>query len=167
MRQLARPTVSTPDMARFPDDSGGVFRRVLVPVASFSSSINALSVAALTGLSAGGALRLVHVRIWDPPVPGAGGRSCPETSEEATTVLDEAMRYVWARGAEARGIVIEAQRSRLAPAIITEAQCWAADAIVLTAPPRHLLALGPWDKATRLIVREAPCPVLVVYPRRP
>jgi nucleotide-binding universal stress UspA family protein len=83
------------------------------------------------------------------------------------TVLDEAMRYVWARGLEASGIVVEAEGSRLAHAIITEARFWAVDVAVMTAPPRRLLALGVWDKVTQMLARKAPCPVLVVCPRRP
>ena len=154
MRQLARPGVSTPDSDMLAGDSGGSFRRALVPVDSFGESINALAMAARIGQTTGGPLRLVHVRMWDPPVPRGGRRFYPETSEEATTVLDNAMNYAWARGVEASGVVREASR-------------WGADVIVLTARPRRFVTLGVWDKATRQVMQAASCPVLIVHPSRP
>jgi len=166
MRQLARPGVSTPDSDMLAGDSGGSFRRALVPVDWFEESINALAMAARIGQSTGGPLRLVHVRIWDPPARG-GGRFYPETSEEATTVLDNAMNYAWARGVEASGVVIEAQRSCMATAIVGEASRWGADVVVLTAQPRRFITFGVWDKTTRQVMQAASCPVLIVYPSRP
>ena len=166
MRQLARPGASTPDSDMLAGDSGDSFRRALVPVDWFEESINALAMAARIGQSTGGPLRLVHVRMWDPPVRG-GGRFYPETSEEATTVLDNAMNYAWARGVEASGVVIEAQRSCMATAIVGEASRWGADVVVLTAQPRRFITFGVWDKATRQVMRAASCPVLIVYPSRP
>jgi nucleotide-binding universal stress UspA family protein len=166
MRQLTRPGTSTPEGDMFADYSGGSFRRVLVPVDFFGATTDALSLAARTCRATGGPLRLVHVRIWDPPVRG-GGRFFPETSEEATEVLDNAMRFVWARGAEATGIIVEAPRSQMAAAIISEASQWSADVIVLTARPRRFATFGVWDKATRLVMQAAPCPLLIVHPTRP
>jgi nucleotide-binding universal stress UspA family protein len=103
--------------------------------------------------------------MWDPPV--RGGRFYPETSEEATTVLDSAMRYLWARGVDATGVIVEAQRSCMATAIVREASRWGADVIVLTARPRRFVTLGVWDKTTRQVMEAASCPVLIVYPSRP
>jgi nucleotide-binding universal stress UspA family protein len=150
----------------YADNSGASFRRVLVPVDLFGATANALSLAARMGCATGGPLRLVHVLIWDPPVRG-GGRFYPETSEEAINVLDNAMRFVWARGAEATGMILEAQRSQMAAAIITEASQWSADVIVLSARPRRFVTFGIWDKATREIMQAAPCPLLIVHPTRP
>lgn len=167
MHQPTRPGTATPDSDMLADNSGGSFRRVLVPVDSFGASTNALSLAARMGHATGGPLRLVHVRMWDPPVPRGGGLLYPETSEEATAVLDNAMSYVWAHGVEATGIIVEAQRSQMAAAIIGEASQWSADVLVLTARPRRFFTLGVWDKVTRQVMQAAPCPVLIVYPRRP
>jgi nucleotide-binding universal stress UspA family protein len=168
MRQLDRPGAFTPDNDMLAGDSGGSFRRVLVPVDSFAESINALAMAVRIGQTTGGSLRLVHVRMWDPPVrTRGGGRFYPETSEEATTVLDNAMNYGWARGVEASGVVMEAQRSCMATAIVREASRWGADVIVLTARPRRFVILGVWDKATRQVMQAASCPVLLVHPSRP
>ena len=166
MSQFARPGAFTPDSDMLAGDSGGSFRGALVPVDSFAESINALAMAVLISQNTAGPLRLVHVRMWDPPVRG-GGRFYPETSEEATTVLDNAMNYAWARGVEASGVVMEAQRSCMAIAIVREASRWGADVIVLTARPRRFVTLGVWDKATRQVMQAASCPVLIVYPSRP
>jgi nucleotide-binding universal stress UspA family protein len=165
MRQLTRPGTSTPEEDMYGENSGASFRRVLVPVDFFGATANALTLAARMGRATGGPLRLVHVRIWDPPVRG-GGRFFPETSEEATEVLDNAMRFVWARGAEATGTIVEAPRSQMAAAIITEASQWSADVIVLTARPRRFVTFGVWDKATRQVMQTPPCPLLIVHPTR-
>ena len=168
MRQFARPGASTPDNDMLAGDSGGSFRGALVPVDSFAESINALAMAVCISQTTGAPLRLVHVRMWDPSAPRGGGRRFYlETSEEATTVLDNAMNYARARGVEASGVVMEAQRSCMATAIVREASRWGADVIVLTARPRRFVTLGVWDKATRQVMQAAPCPVLIVYPRRP
>lgn len=166
MRAHARPSISTPDSDMLDDERYGSFRRVLVPVDTFEMSVNALRLAARTGRATGGRLRLVHVRMWDPPGPRSA-RFYSETSEEATALLDNAMRYVWDFGVEASGIVVEAQRSSTGTAIVIEASQWAADVIVLTARPRRFITLGLWDKVTRQVVEAAACPVLVVHPRRP
>ena len=164
---LFRPAApSTPDSDMRDDERYGSFRRVLVPVDTLEMSVNALRLAARTGRATGGRLRLVHVRVWDPPGPRSA-RFYSETSEEATALLDNAMRYVWDFGVEASGVVVEAQRSSAGTAIIGEASRWAADVIVLTARPRRLLTLGVWDKATRQVMQTAACPVLVVHPSRP
>jgi len=167
MRAHARPGISTPDSDMLDDEPYGLFRRVLVPVDTFEMSVNALRLAARTGRATGGWLRLVHVRMWDPPVPRGGGTFYSETSEGATALLDNAMTYVWDFGVEASGIVVEAPRLSVAAAVTSEASRWGADVIVLTARPRRFITLGVWDKATRQVAQMAPCPVLVVYPRRP
>ena len=167
MRQFARPGASTPDNDMLAGDSGGSFRGALVPVDSFAESINALAMAVCISQTTGAPLRLVHVRMWDPPIPRGGGPFSPETSEEATTVLENAMNYAWARGVEASGVVMEAQRSCMATAIVREASRWGADMIVLTARPRHFVTFGVWNKATRRVMQAASCPVLIVCPSRP
>lgn len=145
---------------------GAPFRRVLVPVESLSQSASALSLAARIGAATAGKLRLVHVRSWDPPMPRGGGRFYPESSEEATAILEAAMTFAWSRGAEASGVVVEAQSSSMGMAILAESAGWGADVIVLPSRPRPWLGLGLWEKAARQIERRAVCPVLLVYPGR-
>ena len=77
------------------------------------------------------------------------------------------MNYAWARGVEASGVVMEAQRSCMATAIVREASRWGADVLVLTARLRRFVTLAVWDKATRQVMQAASCPVLIVYPSRP
>lgn len=167
MHARAHPGISTPDSDLLDDERYGSFRRVLVPVDRFEMSVNALRLAARTGRATGGRLRLVHVHVWDPPAPRDGGLFYPETSEEATALLDNAMSYVWDFGVEASGVVVDAPRSSTGTVIVAEAFRWAADVIVLTARPRRFITLGLWDKATRQVVEAAACPVLVVHPGRP
>jgi nucleotide-binding universal stress UspA family protein len=115
------------------------------------------------GRTAGARLRLVHVRIWDPVLPRGEGRFYPETSHDATAVLDEALTRVWACEVEASGVIVDVERSRTAAAILTEASTWGADVILLTQPPRGPMSLRLWDKVSRQVLRGASCPVLVVY----
>lgn len=142
--------------------------RVLVPVASAAMATNALSLAARLGQSTGAPLRLVHVRIWDPVPRGAGEyhRFFPESSEEATSVVEAAANYAWARGAEASGVVVESVRGHVAGAILDEATEWGADMIVLTLRRHRFYSPGVWEKAARQIMRTSSCPVLLVYSSR-
>jgi nucleotide-binding universal stress UspA family protein len=110
-------------------------------------------------------LRLVHTRTWDPPSRGRGARFYPETSDEATAALDNAVTRAWACGVEASGVVVDAPRSQVAVAVLKEASTWCANAIVLTQAPWGALSLALWDKASREVMRGAPCPVLFVFQR--
>jgi len=107
-------------------------------------------------------LCLVHVRIWDP-LPRGSGRFYAETSEEATAVLEKALVQVWEREREASGVVVDAERSLTAAAIVAEASAWGADVIVMAQRPRRALSLRLWSKVCRRVVRQAPCPVLLAY----
>jgi nucleotide-binding universal stress UspA family protein len=154
--------------APFPcHDHRGLFRRVLVPVGSSGpAGDDAVELAARMGHTAGAQLRLVHVRVWDPPVPRGGGRYFPETSEEATAVLENALTRAWACEVKASGVVVDAERSWVAAAILTEAFNWQADAIVLAQPAPRVMRLARWDKASWQVMRGASCPVVLVYQRR-
>jgi nucleotide-binding universal stress UspA family protein len=78
-------------------------------------------------------------------------------------VLDDGLSCAWACEVEASGVVVDAERSLIAPAILTEACAWGADVIVLTQPPRRGLSLRFCDKVSRQVMRGASCPVLVVF----
>jgi len=142
---------------------GGSPQRMLVPVRDPGGSAAALTLAAQACAAVNGALRVVHIRVWDPPV-----RSCsrfyPESSAQATTVIEQALTGVWPLGVRASGVVIDAQRSLLATAIAAAARDWGAGVIVLTRRPRpaiwRLLAGSVADQ----VMRRAACPVLVVRP---
>jgi hypothetical protein len=125
MSQLLELRGSVPDSPAPLDDGGGQFRRVLVPIDSSGPTSNGFALAVRMGRTACAQLRLIHVRIWDPPVPKGGGRFYPETSEEAAVVLDDGLSCAWAFEVEASGVVVDAERSLIAPAILTEACAWA------------------------------------------
>jgi nucleotide-binding universal stress UspA family protein len=103
--------------------------------------------------------------VWDPVGPRGTGRFYSETSEEATAALDEAIARVWACDVEASGVVVDAERSRTAAAILGEASAWGADVIVLTQAIPRIMNVGFWDRVSRQITRGALCPVLLVYQR--
>jgi hypothetical protein len=82
--------------AATPADSGDrTFWRILVPVDAFNHSCDALTLA--TGLcrADAGQLRIVHVRMFDPPVKGTG-RFYTESSQDATVVVEQAVARAWA-----------------------------------------------------------------------
>jgi nucleotide-binding universal stress UspA family protein len=160
MKNIVEPSESTLDTGELVGVHKDSFRRVVVPVGTFGSSDEALKVAKLVCRSAGGALRLVHVRTWDEHPP-SGGRYFTETSEQATALLEKAVTGVWKEGLEASGIVLDANRPQAARAIVNEATTWGADVIVLTKPPRRFpnpLARHIWAR----MMRAARCPILVV-----
>ena len=72
-----------------PDGGEPSFRRIFVPVRSPDESAEALAVAArVCGSTINGVLRLVHVRMYDPPMPRCPGRFYPETKAQAAALLD-------------------------------------------------------------------------------
>jgi nucleotide-binding universal stress UspA family protein len=167
MGQLLDLDGSVPDLRAPVDDRGGQFRRVLVPIDLSGPANKVLALALRMGRTTSAQLRLVHVRIWDPPLPRGGGRFYSETSEDAIAVLEGALTSAWACEVEASGVVVDAERSRVAAAILAEASTWGADVIVLTQPIRRIMShLGLWDKASRQVIRGASCPVLIVYQGR-
>lgn len=145
---------------------GALFRRVLVPVRSVQTSTNALALAARFARSTGGALRIVHVRMWQPPLPRGMSSFALESSERALGILDQALTQVWACHVEASGVILDAFPSQVASVVMDEASRWNADAIVLTARARRLAILDPRGRVTRQVLRTASCPVLVSYPPR-
>ena len=146
-------------------DGRSSFRRILVPVRSPGESAPALAAAARICGLANGVLRLVHVRIYDPPMR-ASSRFYPETAAEAAAVLEEALLAAWACGGpRASTAVVDAQRGNVATAIAGQASVWPADLIVLTRRPRSALALLAGGSVPHQVMRKASCPVLAVPPR--
>lgn len=165
------PGSGIPDAGAPANGDGPSTYRVLAPVGLPGESDKALVVAARLSAPAGSALLLVHVRIFDPPLPGCPGRFCPETAEDAAALLDQAVLTAWAGGAErAATAIVDAARADVPRAIARQATGWGADVIVMTREPRpaiSCLLLGS-DVCDR-VMREAACPVVAVRPapRRP
>jgi nucleotide-binding universal stress UspA family protein len=145
---------------------GTPLQRIFVPVDSFGRADRPLALAARFGATAGGQLRLVHVRMWDPAARGGGGRFYFETSEQATAVLEQALTSVWAYGVPASGVVVDAARSRVARAIAAEARSWGAEVMVVSRRPRAAIGVLVLGSLSNQLMREAGCPVLVTRQAR-
>jgi nucleotide-binding universal stress UspA family protein len=145
---------------------GPSFRRIFVPVRSPGESAEALAAATrVCGSTINGVLRLVHVRIYDPPMPRSPSRFYPETAE-AAALLDEALLIVWGGGAEATTAVVDAPRGEVAAAIAQQALAWRAGVIVLTRRRRPAISRLVLGSVADQVMRKASCPVLTVHPKR-
>jgi nucleotide-binding universal stress UspA family protein len=154
-----------PGSGAHPGDGTSLFRRILAPVRSPGKAYPALVIAARICGMTGGVLRLVHVRICDPPLPIAG-RFYLETPGEAAAVLAEALLMAWACGGpRATTAVVDARRGDVALAIARQACAWHADLIVLA--PRRRLAITRLVRGSGpdQVMRIASCSVLAVRPR--
>jgi nucleotide-binding universal stress UspA family protein len=160
--KVAVPDTGVPDTG-----DGPSFRRIFVPVRSPGESDAALAAAARVCRSTiNGMLRLVHVRMYDPPMPRCPGRFYPETAAEAAALLDEALLIVWGGGARATTAVVDAPRGEVAAAIAQQAATWPADVIVLTRRPRSAISRMVLGSVADQVMRKASCPVLTVHPKR-
>ena len=158
--EVAVPGTDVPDAG-----DGPLFRRIFVPVRSPDESADALAAAARVCSAINGVLRLVHVRIYDPPLRGAG-RFYPETAAEAAALLDEALPIIWGGGAGATTAVVDAPRREVAAAIAQQASAWRADVIVLTRRRRPAISRMVLGSVADQVMRKASCPVLTVHPKR-
>jgi nucleotide-binding universal stress UspA family protein len=139
---------------------GGSLRRIFVPVDAAGRAADALALAAKLSCALDGAVRIVHVRIFDPPVRGSG-RFYPESGADAEAIVEHAVLDAWASGSRATGEVVVAERSRLGRAIVSAAESWQADVIVLARRPRTVLARLLLRSVSDEVMRRAGCPVLV------
>jgi nucleotide-binding universal stress UspA family protein len=158
------PQVAVPGTDALMSGDGSSFRRILVPIRTARDAVDTLDVAARACSSVKGMLRLVHVRIFDPPMRGAG-RFYPETVAEAAAVADEALPLVWGYGLVASTSVVEAQRGKIASAIARHAAVWGADIIVMTRRPSSAFWRFVMGSIPDQVMREATCPVLAVHPK--
>jgi nucleotide-binding universal stress UspA family protein len=141
--------------------------RILVPVRSSDESVEALALAAsLWGGTISSALRLVHVRMFEPPAPRCPGRFYLETVSEAQALLDDALLFVWGSGAQATTALASAPRGEVGGAIADFAAGWRADVIVLTRRPRWAVGRFVLGSVGDQVMRKASCPVLTVRPKQ-
>jgi len=156
--------IAGPGTGARPADGSSAFRRILVPVSAPDESRPALAVAARICALGNGVLRLVHVRICDPPLPIAGSFYL-ETVGEAAAVLEEALLMAWACGGpRATTAVVDARRSDVAAAIAWQAAAWPADLIVMARRPRLAITRLFGGSVPDQTMRKAGCPVLAVPP---
>jgi nucleotide-binding universal stress UspA family protein len=153
--------------ADVPNGGGPSLQRILIPVRSAAESAEALDVATrMCGSTINSVLRLLHIRIYDLPMPRCPGRFYPETSAEAAALLDEALLIVWGGGAQATTAVMDAPRGEVAAAIVRQASAWRADVIVLTRRTRPAISRLLLGSVADQVMRRATCPVLTVHPNR-
>jgi nucleotide-binding universal stress UspA family protein len=153
-----------PGSGAHPGDGTSLFRRILAPVRSPGKAYPALVIAARICGMTGGVLRLVHVRICDPPLPIAG-RFYLETPGEAAAALEEALLMAWACGGpRATTVVVDARHGDVAVAIASQVAAWPADLIVLARRPRPAIARLLGGGVPEQVMRKASCPVLAVPP---
>jgi nucleotide-binding universal stress UspA family protein len=165
MSMTAGPDIAFPDTDALAPGDGPSFRRILVPIRLAADAAQTLAVAASMCSSTNGVLCLLHVRIYDPPLRGAG-RFYPETRDEAAAVPDEALLMLWAYGLNATTAVVQAQRGEVATAIAQQAAAWRADVIVMTRRPTAAICRVLASSVPDQVMRKAHCPVLAVPPRR-
>ena len=165
MSMTAGPDIAFPDTDALAPGGGPSFRRILVPIRLAADAAETLAVAARVCSSTKGMLCLLHVRIYDPPLRGAG-RFYPETRAEAAAVADEALPMIWAYGLPATTAVVQAPRGEVALAIARQASAWRADVIVMTRRPSRAIWRVFLGSVPDEVMRKAHCPVLAVPPRR-
>jgi nucleotide-binding universal stress UspA family protein len=158
------PEVAFPGTAAPGGDSPSI-RRVLAPVRSPGEAAEALGVAARVCRDTNAVLRLVHVRVYDPPMPRCPGPFYPESVADVEALLDEALVAVWRGGARASTAVVDAPRGQQAEAIARYATNWHADVIVLTRRPRSAMGRLLGGSVPDQVMRKASCPVLAVHPK--
>ena len=160
--ELAAPGTGEPDAGN--EQS---FRRIFVPVRSAGDSADALTAAVrICSSTVNSVLRLVHVRIYDPPMPRCPSRFYLETAAEAAALLGEALLMIWGGGAQATTAVVDAPRADVAAAIARQASAWRADMIVLTRRRRLAISRMVLGSVADQVMRDATCPVLTVQPSR-
>ena len=175
MTITGKPGIAVPVTGQPGPGDGPSFRRILVPIRQVSDAAETLAVAALACGPTTGMLRLVHVRIYDPPLRGAG-RFYPQTRSEAAAIPDEALPIAWGYGLRASTAVVEAPRGRsprpsgaageVAAAIAQQASSWRADVIVMTRRPGLAICRLLLGSVPDQVMRKADCPVLTVRPGR-
>lgn len=163
MPLTGEPEIAEPGADELVFGDGPTFRRVLVPVRFAADAAQTLAVAARVCSSTNGTLRLLHVRVFDPPVRGYG-RFYPQTPSQATAVPDDALPIVWAYGVQATTAVVDAPRGGIASAIAQQAAAWRADVIVMTRRPSPAICRLVMGSVPDDVMRKASCPVLAVHP---
>lgn len=145
--------------------------RVVAAIDGTGQAADVLAVAARAAGRQFGHVRLVHVRPWQPVPPPSreeGSLITPdidlftETTEQAAALVDEALRGVSSHGASADAVVVEAQQAEMASAVVSAAEAWDADLIVVGRRRRGLLGSVLRRGVSDQVLQQAKCPVLLV-----
>jgi nucleotide-binding universal stress UspA family protein len=148
------------------------FQRVAVAVDEATLASDVLAVAARAVDALTGRVRLIHVRPWrlaPPPSRDDGGVIPPsldlfvETEEQAARLVNRAVAQVGARGVTAETTVVDAQQASVGAAIVTAAEAWDAELIVVGRHPRRRLSSLSRTGVSDQVTRRASCAVLLVH----
>ncbi|HTS22770.1 MAG TPA: universal stress protein [Casimicrobiaceae bacterium] len=149
-----------------------MFRKILVPIDGSPPARRGLEEAILLAKDQSASIRLLHVLD-----ESAVTRAYDGTTYLPASYVDDLMRNLTAAGsklikdaaAKARqrrvkveGVLLEAFGRRVADVIVAEAKKWSADVIVLGTHGRAGLSRVVLGSDAELVVRESPCPVLLV-----
>lgn len=139
-----------------------MFTRILIAVDSSAPAIRAIKTASDLAAQAGAVVRLVHV--VHPPVPFSPS-SIPTAMETETRMLAGARELLAGLHKEfPEGLTIEDAVLEGHPAdqIVSEAATWQADLIVVGDRDKRSFSQFVLGTTADAVVRQAPCPVLVV-----
>jgi hypothetical protein len=90
MAMTREPEIAVPDVDTPAFGDGPAYRPILVPVRLAEDALGPLAVVARVCGAASCTVRLVHVRIYDPPMRGSG-RFYPQNKTEAAAIPDDAL----------------------------------------------------------------------------
>ena len=145
-----------------------MYKRILVPVDGSECSAKGLLEAVRLARSTQAALQLLHVVnevivIHDGVGAFTYSAQLLESVREAgKAVLKSSEAIVSAQGVNAESVLLEQFGQRAADAIIEQAKKWPADLIVMGTHGRRGMSRLVMGSDAELIVRMAPCPVLLV-----
>jgi nucleotide-binding universal stress UspA family protein len=141
--------------------SGGDRTRILLPYDDTEAAHRALESTRELAAGLNASVRVIHVRTWDLC---RGGRMFLETREESLRLTRAALVRLRREGIAAAGVIRIAKRTRVPDEILAEARSFGANAIVLGARRRRLLASLLLGSVSHSVLRRANCPVILVHP---
>lgn len=150
-----------------------IYQRILVPIDGSDTSTLGLDEAVRLAKLTGATLRVMHAiddlsfSLALDAHAGRPGEWLRELHQEATKLLDGAVRAATEAGVKAEGILREGFNDRIADVVAAEAKSWQADLIVLGTHGRRGLQRLMLGSDAEAILRSAPVPVLLVRPRAP
>lgn len=136
-----------------------MFEKVLVAIDGSPHADAALKAARSLASLSQGEIRVVNVR---EVTPGRGGASETESREEASRLVDDAVRKLVADGLKASGTTHSSLAGRVASELLEEANQWGASVMVLATKGRSDLAGLVLGSTTHKVLHLGHLPVLVV-----
>ena len=148
-----------------------MFRNVLVAIDGSAASTRALEVAVELAADQKAALSIVHVIDDFAAMPMYDGSFVPANymesmveglKESGARILDKAGKVASRRDVAPRSVMVETGGQSVAQAILAQARKLRADVIVLGTHGRRGLSRLLLGSDAEMVLREAPCPVLLV-----